>query len=220
MEYIERNYKILEKRMIEQMETSLDYGKSLIDSELDTGALNFIVKPIIKSFYKYWSDNEAKRGTLEQIKITLDSAKELVKNGNSSSKEQIEKVINKNFPIYLKNDQTDIQCRKNHQNHKKLKVVTKKCFITQVEESILFLNIKDNINNYNELSRAAFKSKENAYQALKRQLDYNEEGIDIVEQDDSILKVPFGKNIILKVLRAGFELTKKNLIEDLDEIFN
>ncbi|MCK4380406.1 MAG: hypothetical protein KAW51_04650 [Candidatus Lokiarchaeota archaeon] len=220
MEYIERNYKILEKRMIEQMETSLDYGKSLIDSELDTGALNFVVKPIVKSFYKYWSDNEAKKGTLEQIKITLDSAKELVKNGDSSSKEQIEKVINKNFPIYLKNDQTDIQCRKNHQNHKKLKDVTKKCFITQVEESILFLNIKDNVNNYNELSRAAFKSKENAYQALKRQLDYNEEGINIVEQDDSILKVPFGKNIILKVLRAGFELTKKNLIEDLDEIFN
>ena len=220
MEHIERNYKILEKRMIKQMETSLNYGKSLIDSELDTGALNFVVKPIVKSFYKYWSDNEAKKGTLEQIRITLDSAKELVKNGDSSSKEQIEKVINKNFPIYLKNDQTDIQCRKNHQNHKKLKVVTKKCFITQVEESILFLNIKDNINNYNELSRAAFKSKENAYQALKRQLDYNEEGINIVEQDDSILKVPFGKNIILKVLRAGFELTKKNLIEDLDEIFN
>jgi len=219
MDYIERNYKILEKRMIEQMETSLNYGMSLIDSELDTGALNFVVKPIVKSFYKYWSDNDARKGTLAQIKVTLDSAKELVKNGDSS-KEQIEKVINRNFPIYLENDQTEIQCRKNHQNHKKLKVVTKKCFITQIEESILFLNIKDNVNNYNELSRAAFKSKEKAYQALKRQLDYNEEGIAIVEQDDSILKVPFGKNIILKVLRAGFELTKKNLIEDLDEIFN
>jgi len=219
MDYIERNYKILEKRMIEQMETSLNYGMSLIDSELDTGALNFVVKPIVKSFYKYWSDNDARKGTLAQIKVTLDSAKELVKNGDSS-KEQIEKVINRNFPIYLENDQTEIQCRKNHQNHKKLKVVTKKCFITQIEESILFLNIKDNVNNYNELSRAAFKSKEKAYHALKRQLDYNEEGIAIVEQDDSILKVPFGKNIILKVLRAGFELTKKNLIEELDEIFN
>ncbi len=219
MDYLERNYNILEKRMIEQMETSLNYGKSLIDSELDTGALNFIIKPIVKSFYKYWSDNEAKKGTLEQIKVALDSAKELVKNGDSS-KEQFERVINKNFQTYLENDQTDIQCRKNHQNYKKLKVVTKKCFITQVEESVLFLNIKDDINNYNELSRATFKSKEKAYQALKRQLDYNEEGIAIVEQDDSILKVPLGKNIILKVLRAGFELTKKKLIEDLDEIFN
>lgn len=219
MDHIERNYKILEKRMIEQTETSLNYGKELVDSELDAGALNFVIKPIVKSFYKYWSENEAHKGTLEQIKVTLDSAKELVKNG-VSSKEQIEMVINKNFPVYLENDQTDIQCRKNHQNHKKLEEVTRKCFITQVEESILFLNIKDNVNNYNELSRATFKSKEKAYQALMRQLDYNEEGIAIVEQDDSILKIPLGRNIILRVLRMGFEMTKKSLIEELDEIFN
>lgn len=219
MDHIERNYKILEKRMIEQMETSLNYGKSLIDSELDAGALNFVVKPIVKSFYKYWSDNDAKKGTLEQIKVTLDSAKVLVKNGDVS-KEQIEMVITKNFPVYLENDQTYIQCKNKHQNYKKLEEVTKKCFITQVEESILFLSIKEDVKDYNELSRRAYKSKEKAYQALKRQLDYNGDGIAVVEQDDSILKVPLGKNIILKVLRAGFELTKKNLIEDLDEIFN
>lgn len=219
MDHIERNYKILEKRMIEQTETSLNYGKELIDSELDAGALNFVIKPIVKSFYKYWSENDARKGTLEQIKVTLDSAKELVKNG-VSSKEQIEMVINKNFPVYLENDQTEIQCRKNHQNHKKLIEVTKKCFVTQVEESILFLSIKEDVKDYNELSRATFKSKEKAYQALIRQLDYNEEGIAIVEQDDSILKIPLGKNIIIKVLRAGFELTKKGLIEELDEIFN
>ncbi len=126
------------------------------------------------------------------------------------------RIIDKNFPIYLKNDQTYIQCNSWHSNYKKLEEVTKKCFITQVEETILFFNVKD----YNELSRAAFKSKEKAYQALIRQLDYNDEGISIVEQDDSILKVPLGKNIILKVLRMGFEMTKENLIKELDIIFN
>lgn len=219
MDYIERNYKILEKRMIEQMETSLNYGKNLIDTELDAGTLNFIVKPIIKSFYKYWSDKEAKVGTLEQIRVTLDSAKELVKNGEISKK-RFDIVVNKNFPIYLENDQTDRQCKNTHHNYNKLREVTKKCFITQIEESILFLEVKDDVRNYNELSRAAFKTKDKAYQALKRQLDYNEEGISIVEKDDNILKVPLGKDIILKVLRMGFEMTKKKLIEELDEIFN
>jgi len=219
MDYIERNYKILEKRMIEQMETSLNYGKNLIDTELDVGTLNFVVKPIIKAFYKYWSDKEATVGTLEQIRVTLDSAKELVQNGEIS-KEQFEKIVNKNFPIYLENDQTDRQCKNTHQNYGRLKEVTKKCFITQIEESILFLNVKDDVQGYNELSRVTFKTKEKAYEALKRQLDYNEEGIAIVEKDDNILKVPLGKNIILKVLRLGFEMTKKKLIEDLDDIFN
>jgi hypothetical protein len=219
MEYLNRNYKIVEKRMIEQMETSLNYGKDLIDSEVDVGSLNFMLKPIIKSFYKYWSDKEAKKGTLEQIRITLDSAKEFIINGDGS-KEHLDRIIMRNFPVYLENDQTDIQCKKDHKNYKKLKEVTKKCFITQVEETILFLKVKEDVNDYNQLSRATFNSKEKAYQALKRQLDYNDEGISIVEKDDSILKVPLGKNIILKVLRMGFEMTKKKLIEELDDIFN
>ena len=219
MDYVDRNYRILEKRMVEQMETSLSYGQELLDSEVEAGALNFVVKPIVKSFYKYWSDNEAKVGTKEQIRVTLDSAKELVRNGDIS-KEKFDRIVNKNFPIYLENDQTDRQCKKTHQNYQKLKEVTKKCFITQIEETILFLNVKDDVKGYNELSRSAFKTKERAYQALIRQLDYNEEGIAVVEKDDTILKVPLGKNIILKVLRLGFEKTKEKLIEELDEIFN
>ncbi|MFX0005414.1 MAG: hypothetical protein ACFFA7_01625 [Promethearchaeota archaeon] len=219
MEYLERNYKIVEKRMIEQMETSLNYGQELIDSEVDAGSLNFVIKPIVKSFYKYWSDKDAKVGTLAQIKITLDSAKEFLKSGDGS-KEQLNKIINRNFPIYLKNDQTYIQCKETHSNYKKLEEVTKKCFITQVEETILFFNVNNDVKDYNELSKLTYKTKEKAYEALKRQLDYNDEGISIVEKDDSILKVPLGKNIILKVLRMGFEMTKEKLIEELDTIFN
>jgi hypothetical protein len=219
VDIIERNYKILEKRMIEQMDISLNFGKSLIDTELDIGALNIIVKPIVKSFYKSWSDKDAKVGTLEQIRVTLDTAKELITNGDGS-KEQFDRIINRNFPIYLENDQTDRQCKKNHRNYTKLKEVTKKCFITQVEESVLFLKVDEDIKNYSELSRATFKTKEKAYQALKRQIDYNEQGISIVESDDSILNVPVGKKIILTVLRKGFELTKKQLIEELDDIYN
>ena len=147
MDTINRNYDILEKRMIDQMKISLNFGKELIDSELDAGTLNFIIKPIIKSFYKYWSDKDAKVGTLEQIKITLDSAKELVRNGESS-KEKFDNLINRNFPKYLENDQTSQQCRKTHHNYKKLKEVTLKCFITQVEESILFLKVGDDIKNF------------------------------------------------------------------------
>jgi len=214
-----RNYKILEKRMIEQMETSLNYGKNLIESELDVGSLNFILKPIIKLFYKNWCDNEAKVGTLEQIRVTLSSAKQFILNGNGSN-ENLIRIIEHNFPKYLENDQTDRQCKNTHSNYKKLKEVTKKCFITQIEESILFLNVKEEVKDYNELSRAAYISKEKAFQALKRQLDYNDEGISIVESDDTILKIPLGKNIILKVLRMGFEMTKEKLIEELDTIFN
>ena len=218
MSHILRNYKIVEEKMISTTDLSLDFGRELIDTELDAGAFNFVVKPIVKTFYKFWSDNNARVGTLKQIKIALDSAKTLVENGEIT-KEKFDEVINKNFPNYLENDQTDKQCKKNHKDYEKLKEITRESFISQVEECTLFLNIKEDVKNYNELSRAAFKTKEKAYEALKRQLDYNEHGIEIVEQDDTILNIPAGKNIIITVLRKGFEKTKSSLIEELDLIF-
>jgi hypothetical protein len=218
MSHIQRNYKIVEEKMISQTDLSLGYGRMLIDTELDAGAFNFVVKPIVKAFYKHWSDNNARVGTIKQIKIALESAKKLVENGEIT-KEKFDDVINKNFPSYLENDQTDKQCKKNHKHYKHLKEITKMSFISQVEECVLFLNIKEEVTNYDELSRAAFKTKEKAYEALKRQLDYNDDGIAIVEQDDTILNVPTGKNIIVSVLRKGFELTKEKLIEELDFIF-
>lgn len=218
MSHILRNYKIVEEKMISQTDLSLGYGRELIETELDAGAFNFVVKPIVQTFYKFWSNNNARVGTLKQIKIALDSAKMLIENGEITT-EKFDEVINRTFPDYLENDQTDKQCNKNHKDYERLKELTKKSFIAQVEECVLFLNIKEEVKNYDELSRAAFKTKEKAYEALKKQLDFNDDGIAIVEQDDSILNVLAGKEIIISVLRKGFEMTKEKLIEELDNIF-
>jgi hypothetical protein len=59
MEYIDRNYDLVRDRMIHQMNVSLGYGKEILDSELDAGLLNFVIKPIVTSFYKYWTDKDA-----------------------------------------------------------------------------------------------------------------------------------------------------------------
>ena len=157
MDYVARNYEIVKQRMIDQMEISLNFGKSLIDTELDAGVFNVVVKPIVKSFYKYWSDNDAKVGTLEQIRVTLDTAKTIVLNGKMPQQDY-EKLVNTKFLIYLENDQTDRQCNKKHRNYQKLKDITKKCFITQIEESILFLSVKEEVADYNQLSLIAFNN--------------------------------------------------------------
>lgn len=216
-EYIERNYRILQNKMIEEMNLALDFGKKLVDSELDAGIFDFVVKPIVKSFYNYWSVHDARIGTLKQIEVALDCGKYLFKNG--ANQEQFERVIEENFPTYFKNDQIYRQCRKNHKSFKRLKEVTKETFISQVKEVITFLGIKDNVDDYNALVRAAFNSKEEAYKSLILQLDLNDKCIEIVEKNPSILKIPTGKHIIAKVLRKGFIKTKEYLIDGLDEIY-
>lgn len=218
MDYIERNYNILEKSMIETMEKSLDLGRRLIDSELDAGFLNFIVKPIVKTFYKFWSNTDAKEGTLQQIKATLETAKRL---RNGCTEEKFNQVIEENFHEYLSGDQTSRNCKKSHKNYQELVRITKEGFVTQVKESILYLNVdKEDVECYDDLTKEVFSTKEQAYKALKRQLDLNEAGIKIVEKDLDILTVPTGKQIIVKVLRKGFDQTKKELIASLDNIYN
>ncbi|MFW9818751.1 MAG: hypothetical protein ACFFE5_03995, partial [Candidatus Thorarchaeota archaeon] len=118
MDYLERNYHIVKERMIEQMEKSLELGRTLIDTELDTGILHFIVKPLIKTFYDYWAKNEAKSGTLKQIEVTLNSGKQLVLNGKIE--DRFDKILEENFPKYLEADQTSQQCSKSHKNYEKL----------------------------------------------------------------------------------------------------
>jgi hypothetical protein len=132
VDHVERNYRILEAKMIEKMNSALEFGKQLIDSELDAGIFNFVVKPVVKSFYDYWAQGDAREGTLQQIKVTLGCGKKLVKNG---SYEKIEDAIEENFKDYLEGDQTYRQCKKNHKNFKKLEKNTKECFKSQLESA-------------------------------------------------------------------------------------
>lgn len=217
MDFIERNYQIIEQSMINQMERSFEIGKKLIDTELDAGLFNFVVKPVVKAFYDFWMSKDARKGTLTQIKVTLDSGKELL----NGSADKFEEVIEKNFPIYLEADQTYQQCKRSHRNFDRLVEITRECFISQVEETKMFLKADaENVNSYDDLCRVVFDTKEQAYKALMRQLDLNEAGIEIVERDPNILKLITGRKIIVKALRKGFEQTKRELLESLDRNFN
>ena len=218
MKHIERNYQLVKQRMIEQMENSIKLGRRLIDTELDTGLLNFIIKPIVKTFYDYWSKNDAREGTLKQINITLEAGKKLLLNGGSN--EIFNEILNDFFPKYLEADQTTRQCSRDHKNYEKLKNVTKQTFINYLKELVKLLDIKVEVENYGDLCREAFPSKEVAKQNLMKQLDFTDQSIKIVEEDPNILKLPVGKKIILKALRKGFEQTKQEFTKAINDTYN
>jgi len=215
---MERNCKIVKERMIQQMEESLKKGRKLIDTELDTGILNFIVRPIVKAFYDYWAQHDARKGTLKQIDITLDAGKQLLLNGNSE--ESFNRIVEEFFPKFLKGDQVTYQCSKKHKNYEKLKENSRETFINYLREVKTFLSVEEHVNDYTDLARGAFKSKEIATKNLKKQLEFTERGISIIEEDPSILSLPTGKKIIVKSLRKGFEESKKDFFKGIDETYD
>jgi len=172
---------------------------------------------MVKVFYENWAKHDARSGTLKQIKISLDSGKELLLNGNTET--HLSDIVERNFPLYLKADQTSMQCSKKHKNYKKLKQVAKETFINYLKELRFLLNVKEDVTDYGELCRIAFKDKELAYNNLNNQLNYTDRAIKIIEEDPSILKIPIGKRIIVKALRKGFTHTKKEFIESLNNTY-
>jgi len=204
--------------MMEQMENSLIRGRNLVETELDTGLLNFIIKPIVKSFYDYWAQHDARDGTLKQINLTLDAGKKLLLKGNSN--DVFNEILNESVPKYLEADQTTRQCSRQHKNYEKLKHVSKETFINYLKEVVKLLGITDEVDNYGDLCRIAFPSKEIAKKNLMKQLDFTDQGVKIVENDPSILKLPVGRKIIVKALRKGFDQTREEFIKALNETYN
>jgi len=200
------------------MEQSLKLGRKLIDTELDAGILNFIVKPVVKTFYDYWSNHDARKGTLKQIDITLDAGKQLLLDGNSE--ESFNRIVEEFFPKFLKGDQVTYQCSKNHRNYEKLKENSKETFINYLREVKTFLGVETPVNDYADLARTGFKSKEIATKNLMKQLEFTEKGISIIEEDPSILSLLAGKKIIVKSLRKGFEESKKEFLKAIDETYD
>jgi hypothetical protein len=204
--------------MIQQMENSINLGRDLIDTELDTGLLNFIIKPIIKTFYDYWSKGDVREGTLKQIQITLESGRELLFNG--INEHNFNKIVEESFPKYLNADQASHNCSHSHKNYERLKQVAKETFINYLKEVVKLLDVKEDVEDYGDLCRAAFSKQEVAEQNLMKQLEFTDRGIKIIEEDPSILKIPVAKKIIVKTLRRGFERTKTEFIKSLNETYN
>ena len=204
--------------MVQQMENSIKLGRSLIDSQLDMGFLNFIIKPLVKAFYDNWAQNDVRDNTLKQINLTLDAGIKLLKNGFTD--DEFNKIVNESVPKYIEADQTSLQCSKKHKNYGRIIGVAKETFINYLKEVVKLLEIKDDVEDYGELCRIAFKSKEVAEQNLMKQLNFTDRGIKIVEEDLSILRIPVAKRIIVKALRNGFLKTKEEFFQSLNETYN
>ena len=211
----QRNIQLVRQRMIEQLETSLKKGSKYIDQEL-SGPNNILIRPIVKSFYDTFARPDIKKGSKGNLEICLDAGKESVLNLDKD----LETIIDKHFPEYLKNDQTAKYCNKSHKNYKWFVENTKNTFKVQVKQLVTVLQCDDpDIATYDQLMIACYQDPEIARQSLTDQLKYMEMGIQKIEADPSILNIVIGRDLILRVLKRGMKDTKDELLADLDVVF-
>ena len=216
MDHIERNINLFKKQLIETIDNRLAFGKKLIEEELKTGPFDIFIKPMVNTFYEFYS-KDARRGIIKQIEIIIQCGKRFIT--KEEPEEEFYAEVEKLFPEYLKGDQLSGMCKKNHENYPKLKTVLKEVFISQIKETVILFKVKEDVNDYNGLIRATFKTKEEAYKTLITQLDSYDECLRIMKKDLSILTFPTGRRRIFTVLKRGSEESNRDFIENLDEIY-
>ena len=216
-ELFKRNENLIKNRLELQVELGLDKGKACIDKELN-GLFNILIKPVVKTFYEQVVRKTMAEGSRKQIEVTLAAAVEVVTNQKT-----IEAVVEKYFEKYISGDQTSRQLKKRHKNFSWVMENTKKIFKAQIEPLTELLRCEyehnlsgEKITTYDDLAVATFKDREIARKALTNSLHLMNDGLKKIEQDPSILDIPVGRNILLKVLRSGFQETWADLETDID----
>ncbi len=219
---LSRNYSLIEERMKEQTDVSLQFGADLIEEHFSKGGgwlTGVFVKPAVKLFYNFYARKNLKSSAIEQLYTTLEAARRIVETGCEEDSEEYARIIEETFPRYLKNDSTVLYCKKNHRNFPKLKRLTRETYLSQVRRLIPLLLVENKAATYNELIKIAFPTKPEAREALMEQLDFTDKGISTVEADKNILDVPTAKDLILSVLRKGFDQTKAQFLADLEVMY-
>ncbi|MHA1680595.1 MAG: hypothetical protein ACTSUE_06270 [Promethearchaeota archaeon] len=213
--HFQRNIKLVTDELEAQLSVFMKKGADYIDKEL-SGNNNILLRPIVKGFYNTFARPGMESGSKGNIRVLIAAATEIVKEPDTP-REEIER---KYFPRYLKNDQTAKFCKKKHKNYRKLVEITKAQFHAQLEPMVTTLLYDgDGVNNYDELMVRTFVTAEEAKRVLGLQILQMELGLEILESDPSVLDVPVGRNLIMRVIRRGLYDQKEELLGDVDEIF-
>ncbi|MHA1339227.1 MAG: hypothetical protein ACTSRZ_04025 [Promethearchaeota archaeon] len=210
-EFYFRNEMLIRARLESQIEVSLEKGNKYIDKALP-GPLNFLIREAVKFFYNGYKKKEMAEGTLDQISVVLNAAKEKIFNPNIS----YDDLVQKYFPQYLKSDQTAKALRTTHRNYQWCVENTRNIFKAQLESIVPMLKCDEpNINSYLELTAATFKTKEGILKALMKQRPYMEFGLKKIGEDLSILNLPVGREVLFEVLKNSYNETWDDLKKEV-----
>lgn len=216
-EILERNTAVIRKELEFQTNDSLDVGNRIIDEEM-TG-VEILLKPIVKAFYSIIRKDLAKN-TLKQVNGTIKIARDMIENNYTPESPEFNQYLESKFPVYLKYDSTGNQCKNSHRNFSKLVENLKHTFEWQVRPLMILLKVDaPDIKVYNDLVHYAFPNAEECKAVLEKQLTHMRIGLQVIEQDLTILDIPVAREFVFNVLKKGFKFKTDQFMKNIDDIY-
>lgn len=216
---LNRNCEILRQELIKEMHNSLNVGNIYIEKELS--GVSAIIRPVVILFYNTLVKNDLEKGTSITINGIIKMCRQMILDEIEEGSIEFYQRMEQKFPIYLKNDQTTKQCRPDHINYPKCVENLKKTFEWQLRPTMRMMLVEDlEVHDYPSLVRAAFKNRETSREVLRKQIDSMDYGFKIVESDLSIINISTARDLIMRVLRQGFDHKVRDFFNQIDEIYD
>jgi hypothetical protein len=216
---LDRNAEILRKELSTEMRNSLNIGNYYIDQEL-TG-LSMLLRPIVKLFYNTLVKTDLEKGTLITINGIIKMTRQMIMDGVAIDSPEFDKRLEEKFPAYVKNDQTTRQCKTDHPNYQKCVDNLRNTFRWQIIPTYMMMSNEDPaIKDYPSLVISTFKTAEKSKEILRKQIDSMEYGLKIVESDLNIINISTAREVIMRVLRKGFDHKVRDFFNQIDDIYN
>ncbi|MHA1379634.1 MAG: hypothetical protein ACTSRG_14770 [Candidatus Helarchaeota archaeon] len=216
---IDRNLEILRKQWIREVYEGLDYIEEHMGDVLVKGILSKLKKAadqvstsLVKKIYNMFLA-DLREKTIKQIDVFIKCAK--LYDGTN-----LEQLMNEYTKEYLKFDLTYKSCNKKHKNFDKIK----ECQIGTLRHRICVTHkmmlCNGSAASDKDIIRNSYPDYITAKKHLYKQLNFTRKAINIIFEDDDILKVnSIIRRPVLDVLRMGYEYAVDHLISNLKDIY-
>jgi hypothetical protein len=192
---IKRNYYLLFNYLEYLMDSGLNYLKREYLAQYQD---DNIKKLSASSFFEFIVRDNIRAKVRNQIRAVLGAAVMCIEyyDGDNIQAEELNRIIDKKYPLYGKNDMTLIHSSVTHPAYGELRIVSKLTFRVLLLQCSKILSCKDpNIKIYEDLLRYAYKDYEECHQSVSAMFSMVDQMIDIYENniESELINIPVYK---------------------------
>jgi hypothetical protein len=219
------NYKLLWRYLNFLLEEGIQFLRNEYISQNDQTTLT---RFSAISFYDFVLKDTIQTKIKNIIRVILNAGIECVPFYNSERDEvdpdQLDKIIDRKYPLYAKNDMTLINSLHTHPAYPELEMISILTFRVAVIQAARILASKTFTHTYTELVKAVFNDKQSCFNSVNAILMMIDQMIDLFEQNLDLINIPVYQPAFtirdFHYIRRIYEFAQTLLREEINKIYS
>jgi hypothetical protein len=187
---IKRNFEIIFKYLMRLV----DYGLNYLKKEYLNNYTNLTIQKLsAASFFEFIVRDNIRNKIRNQIRVLIRTAVGCVDNfdGENIEFDFLEKLVERKYPIYEKNDMSLLHSLSSHPAYQEMKTISILTFRVSIVQITRLLVCKDStVTTYPELVFASYNTYEQCVRSVKAVLSMIDQMMDTFENNLDMINIP------------------------------